>query len=1169
DIPRGTRLFDSILVFENYPAAGSAAELPHGITRQRRTAVEWQDYPISVVTHLADTFSARFTYDLGLFDPSAVDRMAGHFLTLLASVVANPSARLRELEMLTPAERRRLLVEWNDTAAEFPRDACVHELVQRREPDAIAVTFGSESLTYGQLNAQANQLARFLVNRGVRPGAVIGVCLPRSLELVVALLGVLKAGAAYVPLDPGYPAQRLAFMLSETAAPTVLTHSAVRFSVPAADVVVVDEDWPAISALSDTDLVAEVRPDDLAYVMYTSGSTGEPKGAEIRHDSIVSLAINGDYVDIVPGDVFLQLAPVSFDAATFEIWVPLINGATVAMAPPGAPDPAGLAEEIRRSHVTVAWLTAGLFHAVVDSDPRSLAGLRHVLAGGDVLSPSHVDRFRRALSGTRLTNGYGPTETTTFTCCADLTDAPYGLAGVPIGRPVANTTVYVVDRGDRLVPVGVPGELLVGGVGVARGYHNRPELTEERFTADPFSADPTARVYRTGDIVRWLPDGTLDFVGRLDDQVKLRGFRIEPGEVESVLAGHPEVSSCVVTVREDTPGDKRLVAYCVPAGTASAPVLREWCKRSLPEYLVPGAFVLLDALPLTANGKVDRRALPAPDGGRPKPATGYVPPRDPAEQAVARTWSEVLGVDQVGRYDNFFELGGDSILCIQVITRLKKFGIHVTPRLLFQHATVAEIVVAARASAPVVAEQGRVAGEAVLSPVQRWFFEWDMARPDRFNQSVMMTVQGLAPDALEPALAALADHHDMLRARFTREPHGWAQHIAEGAETVVRTHDLSAEPDAGAMIRTLADDAHRSVDLAAGPLLRAVLFDLGPDRGQRLLIVIHHLVVDGVSWRILLDDLANAYEQVKAGRSVLLSAKTTSFPEWSARLERYAGSAACLAELPYWNRPRPATGLPRDGDGANTFAAVRTVAASLGPEQTAALLRDVPRAFDTRINDVLLTALACALRDWTGQTACVIDMEGHGREDLFADVDLSRTVGWFTSIFPVVIDIGSAVDVAECLRQVTAQLDAVPNNGIGYGALRYAGSDAVRRQLGAQDMPEISLNYLGQYENEVPGLGRYADGAEPSGEPVDPATTRRHLIDVRCVVRDGDLLVYLDYTPSLHDTETIERVSAGLLDHLRALTAAVADSTTRSAADFPLSGLDEAALAAVLERFVE
>jgi amino acid adenylation domain-containing protein len=555
---------------------------------------------------------------------------------------------------------------------------CVHKLFEERaaeSPHSVAIVWDEGEMTYAELNARANQLAHHLVERGVRLGALVGLCVERSVETIVGLLGILKAGGAYVPLDASYPRERLAFMLEDTGASVLVTQRHLATALPAhrSTVVCLDADREIVDRQSTQNPINAAMAESLAYVMYTSGSTGRPKGVCVPHRAVARLVCDTNYVDLGPDETLLQFAPVSFDASTFEIWGALLNGARLVVPPARTLSLVELGEIIARHRVTTLWLTAGLFHQMVESHLDGLRPLRQLLAGGDVLSPTHVRRALDELKDCTLINGYGPTENTTFTCCHSMTTASTIGASVPIGRPVANTQVYLL--GHDLCPVGVgePGELYAGGDGVACGYLNRPELTAERFVLDPFSAEPGARMYRTGDTARYLEDGTVEFLGRIDAQIKIRGFRVEPGEVESALARHPAVGDNAVVTRAYTAGDKRLVAYVVPrdAPPPTSTELRRFLRASLPEYMIPSAFVLLEALPLTPNGKVDRHALPAEDRGRPALETAFAEPQTETESLVAGALREVLDLEAVGLDDNFFDLGAHSLHITQVHGKLQ------------------------------------------------------------------------------------------------------------------------------------------------------------------------------------------------------------------------------------------------------------------------------------------------------------------------------------------------------------------------------------------------------------------------------------------------------------------------------------------------------------------
>jgi non-ribosomal peptide synthase protein (TIGR01720 family) len=732
-----------------------------------------------------------------------------------------------------------------------------------------------------------------------------------------------------------------------------------------------------------------------------------------------------------------------------------------------------------------------------------------------------------------------------------LCESARGL--VSVGRPIANTRVYVLDRQGNPVPIGVAGEAYLAGASVGRGYHGRPGLTAQRFLPDPWG-EPGARMYRTGDLVRWLGDGTLEFLGRLDHQVKVRGFRVEMGEVEAALTAHPQVSHAAVTA-VSTGGPTRLVAYVVPAADLAPTTseLHSHLNARLPDYMVPSAFVVLPRLPLNPNGKVDRAALPAPDEARPELAAAYLAPRTGVESTLARVWCEVLGVDRVGVNDNFFELGGDSILSIQVMVAARRGGLALTPRQMFACPTIAELTGALdAASEPVVmrAEQGMVTGEAPLTPIQRWFT--DLPWPhDHYNQAVRLRCKGTVDVAgLRQALSAVVAQHDALRLRL--DPSRAVQRITAVEQADLLTvADLSgvAEADLPSAVERAADAAHRGLNLRTGPILRAVLLQFGPDRDAfgpdrdaQLILTVHHVAVDTVSWGILLEDLSTAYLHGPQA----LPPKTTSYLHWASRLAGYAGSEEFGVQAGYWRMPRPlAAALPQDHvHGANTQESVATVTRVLGAAQTESLLRAAPAAYRTRINDLLVTALAQTLSQHTGAADIHIDLEGHGREPLFDEVDLSRTVGWFTSIQPVHLHLCRPSDPRLSILAVREVLHGTPHHGIGYGIARYLHPDP----LPVAPVAPVSFNYHGQLARAVAagsaaGVFERMD-AVPGAERA-PGGVRPYQIDVNCGVVDGRLRVHFSYSRNLHREQTVGGLAdrflhnlTGLIDHCRAASQA-------------------------------
>ncbi len=659
------------------------------------------------VSEATDGLVCEMEYSTDLFDGETIGRMLRHFQSLLEGMVADPGRRLSTLPLLSPAERRQLVVGWNDTESDYPKDRCIHELFEAeasRTPDAPAVSFEGDQLTYGALDRRANQLAHHLRRLGVGPEVPVGIALERSSELVVGLLGILKAGGAYVPLDLRYPPDRLRFLLADAGARVLVTEASLAATLAPREVQVVclDRDRAQIATQSAEPLLNRGTARNLAYVMYTSGSTGAPKGVAVEHRAVVRLVQGARYARFTAGEVFLQLAPLTFDASTFELWGALLHGARLVVAPAELPSLVELGRLLRLERVTTLWLTAELFHQMVDEQLEDLRGLRQLLAGGDVLSVAHVERMRQALPSCCLINGYGPTENTTFTTCHTVGPGDCSTGSVPIGRPIANTRVYVLDERLQPVPIGVRGELYTGGDGVARGYLGRADLTAERFIPDPFSGYPGTRLYRTGDLVRWRGDGNLEFLGRSDHQVKLRGYRIEPGEIEAVLARHPAVGRAVVLLRQDDPRDPHLVAYVVAqqAGGLRDGELQEFLRQRLPDYMIPSAIVLLDAIPVTPAGKVDRLALPEPSCARVEVGS-YVAPRNSVEVMLAEIWADLLQVERVGVHDNFFALGGHSLKATQVISHLRaRLGVELPLRALFEAPTVAGLAALVEAPRP-------------------------------------------------------------------------------------------------------------------------------------------------------------------------------------------------------------------------------------------------------------------------------------------------------------------------------------------------------------------------------------------------------------------------------------------------------------------------------------
>ncbi len=1206
EVPAGEPLFASLLAFENYPVDREIVESLGELEIGELVIGERTNYPLTLTAVARGELALRLTADRR-FEPATARRLLSHLENLLAALAADAERPPRGLPLLGAGERHQLAVEWNDTATAFPGARSIPELFAEqaaRRPQAVALLSGEGRLTYRELDERSDALAGELARRGVRRGDLVGLFAERSPLLVTAILAVLKAGAAYAPLDPAYPRQRLALMLGDLGAATVLVQPelAARLPIEPARALALTPEVFAPGAKGSAPAAAtRAGGGDLAYVIYTSGSTGTPKGVAVSHSSVVRLVRETGYATFGEDETFLMMAPVSFDASTLEIWGPLLNGGRLAILPPGEVTLDGLESAIRSFGVTALWLTAGLFHLVVDERPAALAPLRQLLAGGDVLSPPHVARLRRALPHLALVNGYGPTENTTFTATQRIGDEGDREDGaIPLGRPIANSRVLVLGGDLEPSPIGVPGELYAGGAGLAVGYLGRPELTAAAFVPSPLGDLPGERLYRTGDLVRRLPDGRLDFLGRIDDQVKVRGFRIEPGEIEAVLAGHPDLrAAAVVAVRGQLPGgggDRRLAAFAVARGTRpSADAVLAWLGERLPAHMVPAELAWLDALPLAPTGKVDRAALlraaerSAAEEKEQAAAGDGAPPATAAEAALLAVWRQVLGRERIGLEDSFFRLGGDSILSIQVVARARQAGWVVTPRQLFEEQTIAALAAVAMPLAAVESEQGAVEGAVPLTPIQRYFLDAAPVDPHHFNQALLLAPRAPEPEpldlaALATALAALVAHHDALRLRFAATDGIWRAWNAPlatidhpGDRSPLAAVDLAAlpPPRRAAALEDAAAALQGGFDLARGPLFRAAWFGLGAGEGGRLLLVAHHLVVDGVSWRILLEDLETAYAQAGAGAAVALPAKTTSWKRWAEQLAAHARAPESRRELPLWLAtaarsgdvaPLPArsAGAPDDplapADGSR-LADLGSAAVSLGRPATAALLAEAPAAYRTQVNDLLLAALALAFSRWTaaasGETRLHLDLEGHGREEVEPGLDLSRTTGWFTTIFPVVLAARAGDPPGDVIRATKEALRAVPRHGIGYGLLRYLGGGEDAAPLAAAPAAEIAFNYLGQLDGALGSGSRWTLAPESAGPEQSRRARPRHSIEVNAWVLGGELRVGFTYDAGRHAAADMERLASWYAEALERLvahcTAAGAAGATPS--DFPLAGL--------------
>ncbi|WP_344010807.1 amino acid adenylation domain-containing protein, partial [Streptomyces thermospinosisporus] len=1180
--PSRTALVQAMVVLQNTPAG--TLSLPG-------TSVS--PYPLERHSSLFDLtfeFEERdgglhglVEYSTELFDERTVARLAGHLGVLLAGAVADPDRPVAALPLLTEDERRQVAVEWNDTRRPAGDGLLIHERLAAqaaRTPEAVAVIAEDATLTYRELNERANRLAHHLIALGAGPGSLVGLSVERGSAMAVGLLGILRAGAAYVPLDPGFPADRLAYMLADSGARIVVGQQAVRDRLPAGPelrFVDLDEERDTIGWLPATPPDTAVTASDLAYVIYTSGSTGEPKGVAVEHRNVrhILAAWDEQYGLRELKLRFLSVSSLSVDLFFADLIRSLpFGGALIIASKDVTTEPPALLDLITSTGATGLEIVPSLLNAVlqeVDRRDEAFPPLRLISVGSEGW---RVEDCRALLHRIRhdcvVVNAYGGTEATVdSTVFVPTEESLRGRVYVPIGRPLPNTRVYVLDPHGNLVPPGVPGEIWIGGDGVARGYHGRPELTAERFTDSPFV--PGDRLYRTGDRARWLASGDLEFLGRADDQVKIRGFRIELSEVESALVAHPDVRDAAVLAWQDDAGRRRLVAYVVTEGGdagARTSDLRAHLSGLLPDYMVPALYIPLERLPLTPSGKVDRRSLPAPDTTTIPTGPDYTAPRNTTEETLTTIWQDVLGIERIGIHDNFFDLGGDSILSIQVVSRARQAGLHLTSRLLFLHQTIAALAPTVTTTDHPTTAPAHTTGEVRLTPIQRWFLDEHTADPDHYAMSAHLE---LAPDTdttlLHRALDAVVTHHDALRMRYTHHPDNtWTQEYGDQPSGLLAVRHIASDEDADAVLNEAALQAQRSLDLAGGTLVKGVLFRFADGAAPRLFLAVHHIVMDGVSWRMVLEDLATAYAQLAEGRAVDLGPKTSSYQQWAESLTAHVRSGALDHEIDHWRSvcPDKAPPLPVDHPGGrNVTAAEQTVEVRLGREETEALLHRLPSVYRTQINDVLVAALGRALADWTGADRLVLGMEGHGREELFEELDLSRTVGWYTTHFPVALTLPAARGWGETVKSVKEQLRAVPGRGLGYDALRFLSEPGTPgHALRADRLPPISFNYLGQFDSVTAPDGLIRGRLPSLGHDHAPDELRPYLLDVVGMVEDGRLGFTWIFSGEVFDRSTVERVAGEHVAALRALVDHCQDPAAGGAtpSDFPLAGLDQAAV---------
>ncbi|WP_034893922.1 non-ribosomal peptide synthetase [Gillisia sp. Hel_I_29] len=1072
-----------------------------------------------------DYLALSIKYNTDVYDKAMLEGFIVHYKEFLASLLSLPEASIGGIDYLEDQEREELLDVFNATAFDYPRDKTVVELFEEqvsKTPEAIAVVYEEERLSYEELNRRSNQLAHYLqAHYTIEPDDLVGIMLPRSSWMIVGILGILKSGGAYVPIDPDYPEDRIAYMLEDSKCKVLL-----------------DEEFldkfnnNNKSDYSTDNLSISLLPSNLAYVIYTSGSTGKPKGVMVEHNSLINLCYwhikNYDLTESSRATLF---SGVGFDALVWEIFPYLLSGGSLYPIENSIRSNIEvLIDFLNTNSITHSYIATSLYN-IFSEYSSSLDHSIKVYVGGEALLVTSESE------NIELYNNYGPTENTVVTSFYKVIE--YGNYLAPIGVPISNTEIYILNREGLLQPIGVTGELYIGGAGLARGYLNNELLTKERFVSNPFKEG--TRMYKTGDLGRWNSDGTITFLGREDAQVKIRGYRIELGEIESVLLGHADIDEAVV-LANDNDGVKELVAYFVSSLDHDSASLRSYLKGFLPDYMLPSYYVAMEGLPLTPNGKIDRRSLPSPEGLEISHGVEYVAPRNDIEHSLVKVWEEVLKREGIGVKDNFYNLGGDSIKSIQVVSRLRQYGYSTKVEHILRNPVLEDLVSFITKNVLVI-DQSEVLGPVGLTPIQLSFFEdATIVANHHYNQSVLLfRKEGIESTILASIFSYLAAHHDALRMVYSDTAGSWVQQnlgISDSSLYDLYEYDISSE-FTEEQIKAQVDVLQSSIDLSTGPLIKLGLFHC--EDGDRLLIVIHHLVIDGVSWRILLEDFSTLYEQSLEGSLFSLPMKTDSYQGWSSSLLAYGNSRKLSKERSYWELQIISFefDFPNDviEEGSYEIGSIGSVSFGLSQHITELLQTRVHDVYNTEINDILLTGLILSIDAVLKTDRSVLLMEGHGREDTGNELDFSRTIGWFTSTYPFLLELKGSGDIFSSLVSVKDDLRRLPDKGFGYGVLKYFGGG-----FSSRVSPSITFNYLGDFGSSVSSMSRSKDsvvfeyGSGYTGNDNSELNSNSSTpLGVSGMIVKNVLQLSISYDRSQYKEGTINALSESYQNHLELL----------------------------------
>ncbi|MGB0521648.1 MAG: amino acid adenylation domain-containing protein [Flammeovirgaceae bacterium] len=1138
-------LFQVMFVLQHVDEEVSHFQMGDVTARLEGVSHETSKFDLSFsIAQQANGFELNIEYATDLFAQGTIERLGEHLIQLWELVSTQPTVSINQLNILSEKETDQLLHVFNDTAkAKAPYatvlDWFAHAVTQY--PNAIALYDGVGQMNYEELHQRSNQVAQYLHTSGVQAGDRVGLCMEHSMDVVIALLGILKVGAAYVPIDPNFPAKRVAYIVDDAAVAVIITKESQKELVAShtsSRLIVLDdptcvEEW---TQASNQKLHVEVAPAHAVYVIYTSGTTGKPKGVVIEHQNLlnyVDYAVDA-YREGLSHFNFPLFTTLAFDLTQTSIYLPLLTGGSITIEH-GDIDLV-LNRIVANTRINSIKLTPSHVKLLDGIDGRAL--WKCIIVGGEALAHTHVRSLFKLSPQGNVFNEYGPTEAT-IGCVVDKITAKTQEQKITIGKPIANTAIYILDTDHQPVPIGVKGELYIAGAGLARHYLNKPELTAERFVEVSLGASVTQRMYKTGDIARWLPTGTIDYLGRVDDQVKINGYRIELNEISHALQEIAEIEQSAIIVQQLQHDTQQLVAYYVASQEITQESIQQHLRQSLPSYMLPSVYMPLAQMPLTKNGKIDKKALPLPEQlitAERKHAVA----RNQTEEDLMMVWKQLLlrgEREEMGIHDNFFAIGGDSIIAIQVVNRLRQLGYQLRPRVIFEYQTIADLAAnILQETNEVQYEQGQLSGEALMLPMQHHFFSWSSDLLTHYNQQIIIKIdKSFSQPQLETAFAALVKQHDALRFQYKKVAGEWKQYYGSQVAALI-TVDLTKEPAFADEISRICTDYQQQMNPIAGELVKAVWFKTPETESHhRLSIAVHHLAIDGVSWRILLDDLARALRMIQTDQTVQLGAKGCSVREWAAKLQ--AQAPVVEKELPFWKEVTAQyQALPtKSPEQQVTRKEVAEHTVKLSKALTTQLTTSVHTAYQTEINDLLLTALLITLQKWTNRTTMVIGLEGHGRDEQLTDLDVSNTVGWFTNSYPVALSSAKEDTLGDAIKRVKEQLRAVPNKGMGYGVLRYLHNDAnVRQEL---DRPswDILFNYLGNFDQALQQDHQFAFAEEDGGKMIGDDVPFLHKLELNSLISEGELILSWSFPSTIFDKDELSQVANSYLAELTAI----------------------------------